>query len=96
MPTYMTTHQYCNANIYDHSPVKQLQHIGRFTGIAIYAGTASLASVPRCWYCYTSEWSLYVGIVTLMSGPICWYCYTEVLYIGIATLVSDPYMVVPM
>ena len=41
----------------------------------LYADIASLASVPRCWYCYTGEWSLHVGIAILVSVPRCWYCY---------------------
>jgi hypothetical protein len=80
MPTYRTTHQYCNANIYDHSPVRQYQHIGPLTSIAV-------PTYMICWHCYTGEWSymlvllhwwvvLYVGIAILVSGPICWYCFT--------------------
>ena len=58
----------------------------------LYAGIASLASVPRCWHCYIDKWSLHVGIVSLLSVPRCWYCYIGVLYFGIAILVSVPYM----
>ena len=39
MPTYRTTHQYSNANIQDHSPEQQCQHIGtscQYSNINIY------------------------------------------------------------